>query len=307
MKLRLILLLATLCLLAAAASAQNIKTLGYNLSNNQVVFGPTNTNAQLTFSNPIAFSAPTVATATRSNLGLVGTGSNSVIGGGVGNTATGTNAAVVGGISNSATFVNAFAGGGSNNLASGSRSFVGSGAGNQATAINSVVVGGRQNVSSGVASFVGGGEANVASGSVACVTVGGIENTNTADYGTIIGGYLAEVTADYGVALGGSRNKARGEFSMAGGRRANATNNGAFVWADNENVEFYSTNNDSFNIRARGGLSMDLGTNGIIFRTNASAAATRTNLGLGGGLITNVVAGTNTLVFSNGILTGVNP
>jgi hypothetical protein len=192
-----------------------------------------------------------------------------------------------------------------------------------------VVVGGRQNVSSGIASFVGGGEANVASGSVACVTVGGIENTNTADYGTIIGGYLAEVTADYGVALGGSRNKARGEFSMAGGRRANATNNGAFVWADNENVEFYSTNNDSFNIRARGGLSMDLGTNGIIFRTNASAAATRTNLSLGLPALTNTsnvtamraLAGstntnepfsgsisvvgtnnTNTLVFSNGIL-----
>jgi hypothetical protein len=41
--------------------------------------------------------------------------------------------------------------------------------------------------------------------------------------------------------------------------------------------------------------------------SSLSPAATRTNLGLGSGLITNVVAGTNTLVFSNGILTGVNP
>ena len=47
--------------------------------------------------------------------------------------------------------------------------------------------------------------------------------------------------------------------------------------------------------------------NPITFNTTTNAATTRTNLGLGSGLITNVVAGTNTLVFSNGILTGVNP
>ena len=47
--------------------------------------------------------------------------------------------------------------------------------------------------------------------------------------------------------------------------------------------------------------------NPITFNSTTNAAATRTNLGLGSGLITNVVAGTNTLVFSNGILTGVNP
>jgi hypothetical protein len=36
-----------------------------------------------------------------------------------------------------------------------------------------------------------------------------------------------------------------------------------------------------------------------------NAAATRTNLGLGGGLTTNVVVDTNTLVFTNGILVEV--
>lgn len=46
--------------------------------------------------------------------------------------------------------------------------------------------------------------------------------------------------------------------------------------------------------------------NPITFNTTTNAATTRTNLGLGSGLTTNV-AGTNTLVFSNGILTGVNP
>jgi hypothetical protein len=47
--------------------------------------------------------------------------------------------------------------------------------------------------------------------------------------------------------------------------------------------------------------------NPITFNNTTNAATTRTNLGLGSGLITNIVAGTNTLVFSNGILTGVNP
>ena len=65
-----------------------------------------------------------------------------------------------------------------------------------------------------------------------------------------------------------------------------------------------------------GGVSMQLGTNAITvynrisfggLGASSNAATTRTNLGLGSGLITNVVAGTNTLVFSNGILTGVNP
>lgn len=45
----------------------------------------------------------------------------------------------------------------------------------------------------------------------------------------------------------------------------------------------------------------------VVFNNTTNAAVTRANLGLGSGLITNVVAGTNTLVFSNGILTGVNP
>lgn len=45
----------------------------------------------------------------------------------------------------------------------------------------------------------------------------------------------------------------------------------------------------------------------LSFAASTNADTTRTNLGLGRGLITNVVAGTNTLVFSNGILTGVNP
>ena len=45
----------------------------------------------------------------------------------------------------------------------------------------------------------------------------------------------------------------------------------------------------------------------ISFANSGAQAESRTNLGLGGGLITNIVAGTNTLVFSNGILTGVNP
>ena len=45
----------------------------------------------------------------------------------------------------------------------------------------------------------------------------------------------------------------------------------------------------------------------LSFAAASNAATTRTNLGLGSSITTNLVAGTNTLVFSNGILTGVNP
>jgi sulfatase modifying factor 1 len=41
---------------------------------------------------------------------------------------------------------------------------------------------------------------------------------------------------------------------LAAGQQAQATNQGAFVWADSQNAPFASTNNDSFNVRAQGGV-----------------------------------------------------
>ena len=154
---------------------------------------------------------------TRSNLGLIGTGTNSVIGGGDQNQSTGNGSVVSGG---------------ENNVSS---------------SLNSTVSGGRNNTASGSRSTVAGGDSNTASGS----------------------------------------------FSLASGRRSQATNNGAFVFSDSTDADFASTNDNSFNVRAAGGMSLDLGTNGIGFRNTTNAAVTRTNLGLGASWLIN----TNTPVF----------
>jgi hypothetical protein len=154
---------------------------------------------------------------TRSNLGLIGTGTNSVVGGG------------------------------DNNQSSGNGSVVGGGENNVSSSLNSTVSGGRNNTASGSRSTVAGGDGNTASGG----------------------------------------------FSFASGRRSQATNSGAFVFSDSTDADFSSTNDNSFNIRAGGGLSLDLGTNGIGFRNATNAAVTRTNLGLGASWLIS----TNTPVF----------
>jgi hypothetical protein len=57
-------------------------------------------------------------------------------------------------------------------------------------------------------------------------------------------------------AAGGFNNTASGIDSFAAGNQAQATNQGAFVWADSQNAPFNSTNNDSFNVRAQGGVRL---------------------------------------------------
>jgi hypothetical protein len=86
-------------------------------------------------------------------------------------------------------------------------------------------------------------------------------------------------TGEYASTVGGALNTASGNYSFAAGRNAKATNQGAFVWADSQTGNFSSTNSNSFNVRASGGLILDLGTTGIVFRSGADQ--TRVNLGLG--------------------------
>jgi hypothetical protein len=59
---------------------------------------------------------------------------------------------------------------------------------------------------------------------------------------------------------GGYGNSASGNYSFAAGSHANATNQGAFVWADSQTVAFSSTANDQFSIRAQGGVRLDNST-----------------------------------------------
>lgn len=95
---------------------------------------------------------------------------------------------------------------------------------------------------------MGGGADNLASGSGA--TVGGGANN-------LASGASATVP-------GGRDNRATGDFSLTAGRRAQADHAGAFVWADSTNVDFVSSADNQFLVRASGGVGIN---------TNAPAAA----------------------------------
>lgn len=196
------------------------------------------------------------------DLGLHGTGQDSFIGLGSLNIAASSGSVVGGGVANTATNNFTTVSGGFQNKALFEFATVGGGSGNNATNTNVTIAGGVNNIASGYGATIGGGILNEASG-----------------YGATV--------------VGGNYNVASGNYAVAMGESAKATNNRSFVFSDNSSANFSSTNTNSFNISAIGGMSVNLGTNGIIFRDSNSASATRTNLGLGSFWLTN----TNNPVF----------
>lgn len=102
--------------------------------------------------------------------------------------------------------------------------------------------------SASLGGFVGGGTINFASGRSA--TVGGGEN-NTA-------------SGDYSAVPGGTLNTASGAYSFAAGRRAHASGQGTFVWADSTDADFTRATPDGFFVRAAGGAEFYVSnTNGL--------------------------------------------
>ena len=188
-------------------------------------------------------------------------GPKSVIVGGSGNIIHGTESFIGGGGGNLIQAYDSFIGGGQGNTVSGEFSIVGGGQANTASNFSSTVGGGTGNTASGVGAFIGGGGideysdfgANTASGGASAI-VGGLGNTASGDYSFIGGGYNNQATNLYATVPGGFENVAGGKYSFAAGQQAQATNQGAFVWADSQNAPFTSTNNDSFNVRAKGGV-----------------------------------------------------
>ena len=172
------------------------------------------------------------------------------IGGGLNNTVGNTNldttdvraATVAGGEMNWAGGNHATVAGGGWNTASGISSFIGGGGGNTlggpwpntASGDWSAVVGGWNNTAGGYSSAVGGGGINNASGRLA----------------TIPGGYF---------------NAAAGELSFAAGSHAKANHLGSFVWSDAQSVDFASTANNQFSIRASGGVRLSDDTPNVSF------------------------------------------
>ena len=189
---------------------------------------------------------------------------NSTIGGGQLNTNKQSYAAIGGGAQNTAGFVATVAGG-TQNTASGSYAAIGGGFQNTASSIYSTIGGGVNNTNSGYSATVGGGLHNTASGSDA----------------TVPGGY---------------NNLANGNYSFAAGQQAQATNDGAFVWADSLNAPFASTRNDQFSIRAAGGVVMNVsGSSGL----NPAAVAINSTSGTGVGLVVNESSSDTSALFAN--------
>ncbi len=123
-----------------------------------------------------------------------------------------------------------------------------------------------------VGGFIGGGGdstyPNRVGGNFAAV-IGGRNNTASGDYSTAMG-YSSTASGRFSTAMGylstasgidstamGDGTTASGVASTAMGYHAHANHQGSFVWADHSlNVEFASTKNDQFSLRARGGLRL---------------------------------------------------
>ena len=84
---------------------------------------------------------------------------------------------------------------------------------------------------------------------------GGQINTASGQYkSTVGGGYNNQATNLLCQRAGWQPKYCRGRYSFAAGFLAQATNDGAFVWADSQGTPFGSTTTNQFNVRANGGV-----------------------------------------------------
>ncbi len=149
--------------------------------------------------------------------------------------------------------VGGFAGNSVDPAAAGATISGGGGPGNANTAygVYSAVSGGAGNTSAAY-SAVSGGSGNTASGPHAAIG-GGLQNTASNDYSAIGGGQYNTASSDYSTVPGGSGNTASGLWSFAAGRQAQATDDGSFVWADNNSFDIGSYGYNTFTARTTGG------------------------------------------------------
>jgi trimeric autotransporter adhesin len=162
----------------------------------------------------------------------------------------------------------------------------------QAGAAYSTISGGSSNIISGGAlnATIAGGTNNVVTGTAATV-VGGFGNVAGGPNSTVLGGLQNNVSGFAATAMG-QNSSASGNYSLAAGYGAQATNQGAFVWSDLPGFGFSSTNDNSFNVHAGGGVRLVTGGAGMSLDgpLNVSSGAISGN----GSAITNIDAGTIT-------------
>lgn len=195
------------------------------------------------------------------------------IGGGFANRAGDGEVGTIGDNVSNAAF--ATVGGGRNNDASGGKSTVGGGELNIASGSLSTIAGGERQIASGANSTVAGGDSNVATGSNSTVN-GGVDNVASGQASSVSGGSGNRANGDAGSVGGGFDNCAGGDFSWVGGlhaitRPGNSVGDGTcaansgdadgdegtFVWADSQGVDFVSSGADQFLIRAQGGAAIN--------------------------------------------------
>lgn len=192
-------------------------------------------------------------------------GQYGTVGGGRANRADKLHTTVAGGTQNRAQSTNSTVGGGSNNSVTGDPavgSTVSGGVNNYiADSQSSVISGGLQNhiSESSSVSTVGGGYQNFIEANSSSATIaGGFFNLiNSANYSFIGGGSYNTNSGDYATIPGGNRNAATGDYSFAAGRRAKASHNGTFVWADDTDANFASSSQKQFLVRANGGVGIN--------------------------------------------------
>lgn len=168
-----------------------------------------------------------------------------------------------------------FIGGGEDNRASNSQGItIGGGEHNEVDSGRSTIVGGAYNGIHGTTgyAFIGGGLANQIlttsdhpTNNLSFIG-GGQGNIVYEDVGAILGGYYNQSIGHYSVVLGGEHNIAGANNSLAAGRKASASHQGSFVWADSTDAYFESELNDEIAFRAGGGLRLVVAGSNDLFR-----------------------------------------
>jgi hypothetical protein len=209
-----------------------------------------------------------------------------------------TNSAVLSGRENTiaaAAHESVIVGGVDNQIGSNQRSaFIGGGARNEIQVDNqhAVIVGGRDNrigTNTVISLVVGGAENKIANNVDGGLMVGGFRNdilgspnpNRRAIAPVLIGGSDNEIgrESSWAVILGGDNNRIgtncasaiivggtnnlvadNAAYSFAAGRRSRVNHMGAFVFADSQNASFASAGQNTFNIRAEGGVHLNADT-----------------------------------------------
>ncbi|MBI5384885.1 MAG: tail fiber domain-containing protein [Verrucomicrobia bacterium] len=148
---------------------------------------------------------------------------------------------------------------------------LGGGSGNGILAgSDAATIGGGQNNDIGTDannSAIGGGYNNDVADSSAYATIGGGMhnsigiNTEYSAIGGGFGNYIGDHSRSATIP-GGYNNRAT-NYAFAAGRRAKANHTGAFVWADSQDLDFVSTSNNQFSVRAYGGVRFETAGAGL--------------------------------------------